>query len=153
LTRRLISSRFSAMIRNQAKFAMPQQPVVVGLIVCKDVIIDEPTRHVTPVNCVHQLRVRGTPTHPEDYSVCCILTDGDGEITFTLHVTDLSAEEDINTRSWRMLLTKSLDENWLLVKLREFVFPNPGRFEFLLLANGQWLARNTITILDEGDET
>jgi hypothetical protein len=132
---------------------MNQQPVLVGLKVCKDVIVDKKTGNVTLVNCFHKLRVQKTPTPGQDYTICCVHADGVGEMTLTLKVSDLQTAKTVLMRSWPIRLARSLDERWLYVGLKRFVFPRAGRFEFLLLIDGEWFAQSTVTVLTEGEKS
>ena len=68
---------------------MNELPVLVGLKVCTDVIVDKKTEHVTLVNCVRRWRMKRAPTPPQNFVVCCVLADGEGEIKFTLKVVQL----------------------------------------------------------------
>ena len=130
---------------------MSQRPVVVGLNVCKDVIVDRTTGHVTLVNRVQRVRSASFPTRPEDYKVCCFVADGHGETAFSLEVSELSTGESLYFRHWRISVPKTLSEQWLLVTVKDIVFPRPGRYEFLLQAQGEWFASSAITILGRGE--
>ncbi len=68
---------------------MKQQPIVVGLKVCEQAIVQEGTRHVTLVNCFRKLAFEEFPAHANTFRVCLALTDGIGEGTLTLTVTSL----------------------------------------------------------------
>ena len=129
---------------------MVKRPVVVGLTVCREVIIDEDTHHKTLVNCVSEVYVEDFPADPRDYTVCCILADGLGEMDVTLEVTDLSTKEDVYQQAWTISLTDSLREQWLFITARNLIFPAPARYEFVLRINGEWFAHNTVTLLSKG---
>jgi hypothetical protein len=127
--------------------------VLVGLTVCKEVIIDETTHHATLVNCLREVRSGEFPTGPRDYVVCCILTDGLGSADLTLEINDLSTTDEIYREVWRINLADPLREEWLLITAEKVSFPSPGRYEFVIRIDGEWFAHNTVKILENRHES
>lgn len=126
------------------------QPLLVGLKVCREVIIDKASDYITLVNCIREIRVADAPTPPDDYTVCCVLGSGRGPTELTLEVSevsDLSASDELLSHSWSITLNH-LEQSWVYMNLRSFSFPSFGQFEFLLLVNGEWFADCTIYVLE-----
>ena len=132
---------------------MTELPVLVGLKVCKDVVVDRKSGHVTLVNCIRRLHVKKTPTSPQNFTVCCVLADGQGEMKFNLRVTDLSTMEPVFSGSLSIHMGMRIEERWMFFNLKDFVFPKTGRYELLLSVNGEWFADSTITVIAEGDQS
>lgn len=58
---------------------MKHMPIAVGLFLCEQVIVEERTRNVTPVNCFTQRAVKAFPGS-FSFVLFAVLTDGLGEI-------------------------------------------------------------------------
>jgi hypothetical protein len=129
---------------------MVKRPVVVGLTICKEVIVAK-DGHDATLNCIRAVRVDNFPTPPRDYTVSCIVADGLGEFDLTLEVGKLSADDYLYRRTWTISLTDVVREEWLLVTAEKLAFPEAGRYEFVLRIDGEWLAHNTLTLLAGGD--
>lgn len=59
---------------------MAKLPIAIGLLACDQVVVEETTRNVTPVNCFTYKRFRSFPAEPTTFVVLAFLTDGLGEI-------------------------------------------------------------------------
>ena len=59
---------------------MKQYPIAVSLFLCEQVIIQEGTRYITPVNCYKHRTVLQFPTKPFPLVLFAILRDGIGDI-------------------------------------------------------------------------
>ena len=58
---------------------MTQKPVAIGMLTCEQVIIEEKTRNVTPVNCFSERTVTRFPSETFPFIVFAPLTDGAGK--------------------------------------------------------------------------
>ena len=108
---------------------MSQRPNVVGLILCRDYVIEEERRSVTLVRCLDRLALWEFPSPPQSFFVYTVLTDGQGELSFELSVTRLETLDDIYTRSWQSTFTDPLAKVHLRIRIRTCSFPQPGRYE------------------------
>jgi hypothetical protein len=127
---------------------MIQRPNAVGLILCKDAIIEEKTRNITLVNTFNQLTVREFPAS-QQFMVYLVLTDGLGEMTLSLAVARLDDLTRLFERSWKETFTDPLREKRRLVQVTSCSFPVPGRYQVSLLAEGEWVAQCVLTLFVE----
>ena len=59
---------------------MSKRPVAVGLLLCEQIIVEEGTRTVTPVNCFTQRLAAAFPWIAPPFTVVAWLTNGAGEV-------------------------------------------------------------------------
>ena len=128
---------------------MAKHPVVIGLNVCREIIANLGTGSVSLVDCVRKVRVDAIPSPSQPFTVSCLLADGVGDMTVTLFVTHLSTSHTLVNKSWKIRFSDPLEERWLHIKLKALMFPLAGKYEFLLLMDGEWLASKTVYILPE----
>lgn len=128
---------------------MIQVPIAIGLKVCQNAIVEEKTRNVTLVNCFRRLRFRDFPSPSRPFTVCAVVRNGRGVIRFSLAITPLSTWEDLWTRAWSARFDHPLQEMWFMVPIADLTFPEPGRYEVRLMAEGEMIAQNTVEVLEE----
>jgi hypothetical protein len=131
---------------------MIQAPVAVGLMVCQQAITEEKTRRVTLVNCLQHLEVENLPSSRQELTVCCLLTDGLGEMDLTLEILYLASDELIVTHTGRVVMNHPLRKQWYYGRLKGVVFPRQGRYQFSLLANREWVAQATLEVIPKGEK-
>jgi hypothetical protein len=102
---------------------MLKLPVAVGLKMCRQVVIEETTRHVTLVNCLRRLAVESFPSAAKELVVCAILTDGLGEMDLTLEIASLVSMDLVHSFTWKIKLGEALRETSCHLKLNRVVFP------------------------------
>src|SRR5438552_3730040 len=66
--------------------SMSRKPVAIALLACEQVIVEENTHKVTPVNCFVRREFRRS--EPVAFSVVAFLTDGTGEINLEIVIID-----------------------------------------------------------------
>jgi hypothetical protein len=71
-------------------------PIVLGLTICEKAIVEEGTRNVTIVSTFTRLVVDEFPSPPQRFSVYSVLTEGLGDATILLTVTNLEADLTMN---------------------------------------------------------
>ncbi len=125
---------------------MIQRPVAVGLIVCEHLIVEEGTRNVTLVNCTPGLTASSFPAVAQRLTVYAALTDGLGDGTLRLSVGHLDTMEEIYVRDQPIHFPDPLQERRIYFRLRQLRFPAPGRYQFTLLADGEWVAQQVIRV-------
>jgi hypothetical protein len=74
---------------------MSQRPAVIGLLVCEQVIIEESTQNVTPVNCFVRRTFRHFPSEPSTIVVFALLNDGSGNVNLEVVVQRLDTLDEI----------------------------------------------------------
>jgi hypothetical protein len=120
---------------------MVPPPIALGLTLCEKVIVEEGTKNVTLVSTFTKLRVDQFPTGPQRFVVFAVLTDGLGDGTIELVITRLETDEAIYTYRNRLRFPDRLTEVRVLMRVNECSFPAPGRYQFTLLIDGDWLAQ------------
>lgn len=73
---------------------MAQLPIAIGLVLCEQVIIEEGTRNITPVNCFNVREVDDIPGRAS-FCVLAWLADGKGEKTAELVVQRLDNLDEV----------------------------------------------------------
>ncbi len=109
---------------------MNQRPVAIGLLLCEQVIIEERTRNVTPVNCFTHRVLRRFPSEPFPFTVFAVLTDGRGKMPLDIVVERLDDLERFIGGPCRI-------SSWILCKSSAsfsgvgiVLSPSPGNMRF-----------------------
>jgi hypothetical protein len=126
---------------------MIQSPVVIGLTVCEQVIVEEKTHNLTQVNCFRRLFLRGFPSSPQRLAIHAILTNGQGTGKIGLAVARLDTLEDVYTHNVQVTFPDPLREVRLLFRPPPFSIPTAGYYEVSLLIDGGPLTRRVIQIV------
>jgi hypothetical protein len=132
--------------------AMIQRPNAVGLLLCKETIVEAHTRNLTLVNTFRRIVVDSFPSAPQRLTVHALLTDGLGTMTLALQVSRLDTLNDIYEQSRSLTFTDPLLEQYLLVRTSRLSFPVAGRYEFRLLADGQPVAQCVLDVLQRSTQ-
>jgi hypothetical protein len=125
---------------------MAQIPAAIGLFVCEQVIVEELTKNVTPVNCFRRRAVRQFPSEPFEFVVIAFLNDGNGEVQLELAIRRLDEFEDIYRRSVLARFPSPLHEIRAQFRIRDCSFPVAGAYEVVLFASGESVAVRRIHI-------
>ena|ERR1017187_969231 len=128
---------------------MSQRPAAIGMMVCDQVIIEESTKNVTPVNCFTRRMARQFPSDPFGFVVFAILTDGNGDIRLDLVIRRLENLDDNYEHSMRVHFASPLQEGRCLFRIRGLSYPDSGAYEVLLLADGEIIAQRKIRVTEE----
>lgn len=128
---------------------MSQRPAAVGLLVCEQVIVEEGTQNVTPVNSFRRRIVQKFPSEPLSFAVLAILNDGVGEIRLDLAISRLDIDEDIYKRSTAVRFENQLQEWRCLFRIRSCSFPVPGIYEVAIFADKEMIAQRRIRIIQK----
>ncbi len=125
---------------------MSQRPAAIGLLVCEQVIIEEDTHNVTPVNCFAKRSFRQFPSEPSTFFVFAILNDGSGKVTLYVTVQRLDNLDQMRRVSREAVFRDQLEEVLCIVRMRNFSFPVPGAYEVSLFADGEIIAQRRFRI-------
>jgi uncharacterized protein DUF6941 len=130
---------------------MSERPIAIGLLACDQVIVEEHTRNVTPVNCFTYRKVRGFPSEPQSFTVLAFLTDGLGEIELEVVLQDLDNMEELYRVGRRVVFNSPLHEYRFVFRFRDISFPAEGAYEIMLIADNELVAARKIRIEQRGD--
>jgi hypothetical protein len=125
---------------------MNRRPVAIGLLACDQVIIEENTRNVTPVNCFTHRRMRDFPSDVISFAVLAFLTDGLGEIELEVVLQDLHNMEELYRVARRVTFSSPLAEYRCIFRLRGLSFPAEGSYEMLLFADNELVPARKIRV-------
>jgi hypothetical protein len=132
---------------------MNQRPVAIGLLLCEQVIVEENTRNVTPVNCFTKQFVERFPSEPLSFNVAVFLTDGLGEMDLTLVIETLELGEEIYNRKIPVRFDNPLLEYRFLIRVRNCRFSAPGHYQATLLAQDEFVAHRKFRVLSKDSES
>jgi hypothetical protein len=131
---------------------MIQPPILVGLKVCHEAIVEESTKRVTLVNCFRRLAVPAVPSAKTAFKVCFVLTDGKGESEVCVSIKRCSTLNEIWFRSFSVAFTHPLRQRWFAVPVSSCRFPEEGRYQVELKANNELLGLCVFEVYVKGDE-
>jgi hypothetical protein len=121
-------------------------PTTLGLTLCEKHIVEVGTQNINLINTFTKRSVRTFPSPPETFYVVAALTDGLGDATITWVAHRPDDLEEIGSQSTRVKFVDRLSEVRVLFPVRDFPFPIPGRYQFTLLAENQWLAHRHLQV-------
>lgn len=125
---------------------MVPNPVVLGLAVCEQVIVEEKTKNVTLVSCFTKLRVDAFPSPPQRLAVFAAFRDGHGTAKLELVIFSTESGEEIDAIHSTIQFPDRLTEVRAVFHLRRCVFPAPGRYLFTIRIDGEWMAQREIKV-------
>jgi hypothetical protein len=125
---------------------MLQRPTAVGVLLCEQVIVEEGTKNLTLVNSFSRRTVRSFPAEPFSFTVFALLTDGLGDVTIDVVISRLDTMEDLYQRSRSYRFTDPLDTVRVTVRVRDFSFPEPGRYRVALSIENELIAHRNLLI-------
>src|SRR5258707_15634076 len=87
---------------------MSQQPLAVALLLCEQVIVDDKTRNLTPVNCFLERVLEDPLSERQTFHVFVVVTDGQGTMPAPLEIERLDTGEQICRKSFTLHLDTPL---------------------------------------------
>lgn len=126
---------------------MKHLPVAIGMLVCENVIVEENTKNVTPVNCFRRRGFAVFPSEPITVMVLAFLQDGLGEMPLEVVVQSLDNWDEIRRFGSQIEFLDPLQEFRCLFRLRDFSVPRPGHYQVSLFADGETIAQTQACIL------
>ncbi len=132
---------------------MHPKPIVVGLSLCDHVIVEERTKKVSLIGTFTGLGAPEFPAHVPPFSVFAVLTDGQGSATMELLVTHMETNEEMSAHQGVLNFPDKVTEVMYHLRLRWFVFPMAGTYQFTLLLDSEWLAQRRLRVYHREIET
>ena len=126
---------------------MSQIPTAIGILVCEQVVIEEGTRNVTPVNCFHLRRVDRFPSKPFPFVVLATLTNGAGDVELEVAVQRLDNLDVSYKRTRRIRFPGPMQEIRYIFRVRDCSFPIPGYYQIRLSAEGEFVAQTKFRVV------
>jgi hypothetical protein len=125
---------------------MNHRPVAIGLVLCEQVIVDEKTRNLTPVNCFGRRRLARFPGSA-DFHVVAWLADGLGEMQVELVVRRLDSLDEVFRLEQRLRFDDPVKDMRFTARIRDCPFPVAGYYEVTLSVEGEFIAHRKIQLL------
>jgi len=125
---------------------MSQRPVVVGLLLCESLIVEEGTHNVTLVNCFTTRKAEQFPSEPHRFTAFAVLTNGLGEVTIDVTIEHLEDYGEVYRQSRRLRFTDPLQEVRFILRITQCSFPTAGAYEINLSADGESLAAHRFQV-------
>jgi hypothetical protein len=125
---------------------MTQRPVAIGLLLCEQIIIEDGTHNVTPVNCFTHRTAAAFPCTLLPFVVLAILTDGVGEIPLEVLIQRLDTFDEVYRTARSFQFTDPLQEMRCTVRIRTCSFPLPGPYLVSLLADNEMIAQRKLVL-------
>lgn len=126
---------------------MKQKPVAIGLLLCEQVIVEENTRNVTPVNCFTFRLKESSQPQPLSFVVLGFLTDGLGKIQLDVTIQRIDNMEEIHHRTQYLEFQNPLQSFRFTLRIKNCVFPDPGQYLVSLLADGEMIAQRKLHLI------
>ena len=125
---------------------MSQRPLVVGLLLCESLIVEEGTHNVTLVNCFTRRKVERFPSEPQSFLVFATLTDGLGDVNLDVTIRHLGELEEVYHRSRTFRFADPLQQLRMRLRVKGCSFPAAGPYEVSLLADGELIGQTRFVV-------
>lgn len=127
---------------------MIQVPILVGLKLCKETIVEEKSKNVSLINCFQRLYVPSFPSPFQLFKICAVLTDGMGETEMSISIERRSSMRTIYERTWQVNFSDPSLQRWVLLTVSRCSFPEAGGYRAILWAEQEEvLGQTTFDVL------
>ncbi|MHC4471086.1 MAG: DUF6941 family protein [Planctomycetota bacterium] len=128
---------------------MPTTPVVKAFLICDYVIHEQETNKKSCIGIFHQINASRFPCRHGQLAIYANITDALGDYAFHLSLVHLKDGKQIGTGSTPSLnIPDKLQTAELAFTLQNIVFPEPGKYEFHLMANDELIAQKSFHVLE-----
>ncbi len=128
-----------------------QRPAALGLLLCDQLIIEQRTQKPSAIGIFTGITTDRFPSSPQRLDVFAALTDGLGDGTIDLLVTQLEGDQQIFAQSMEMTFPDPLKVVNVRFRFRQLSFPSPGVYVFALVVDGEEIAQRRIHVY-QGEE-
>jgi hypothetical protein len=105
--------------------------VAIGLLTCEQIIVEEGTKNVTPVNCFSRRTADVFPWAAPPFLVLAWLTNGEGEVLLEVVIEDTDTLEEVYRRGSTFRLTTPLQQLRMSMRMNSIMFPGPQTYRAL----------------------
>ncbi len=128
---------------------MKYPPSAIGLVLCEQVVIEERTHNVTPVNCFN---FRAMDVFPGQIAFCVLawLADGRGEMMTELAVERLATQEEVFRENRNLKFAGPLHDSRFLARIRNCEIPTPGYYQVSLVIDHELIAHRKFRVFKMG---
>jgi len=125
---------------------MPPKPSLSALLVCDTVIEDKATNKKSIIGAFTNIWSQNFPCAHHHMGVYFCLTNADGAYEIRLRLTNSDSEQLLTEVGLSIKISDILSINDFGINIPLVVFPKPGRFEFQLFANKEFLGRKEFRV-------
>ena len=124
---------------------MNHRPVAIGIILCEQIIVDEKSRNVTPVNCFAARKLERFPG-VADFRVVAWLADGLGDMLVEVIVEKLDSMDEVFRLESRLQFDDPLTDKRFFAHIRDCPFPVAGQYVVSLFVDRELIAHRKIRV-------
>jgi len=128
---------------------MNHRPIAIGMVLCDQVIVEEGTHNVTPVNCFNHRELDVLPGESTFFAVVW-LADGEGELATQIVVQRLDTLDEVYRYARTFRFTNRLQESRCVAKIRDCKFPVAGYYQVSLIIEGDLIAHRKFRVHVKG---
>lgn len=127
---------------------MAHPPVVLGLTICRDLIVEPTSRNYSVIRAFSGMPVAAFPGPGEPFRVFATLSGGHGETRAELVITWFGDGEiaEYARLHGSVRFDDPLQVVQCLFRFDQFPFPGPGLFLFTLLLDDEWAAHRALRV-------
>lgn len=123
------------------------KPTIQALLVCESIIEDKASGKKSIIGIFTHLWATSFPCLQPQLGVYFCITDADGSYEFKLELAYLNTDTVIVTADLsKVEINDPLQICDFAVMFPPFVLPGPGRYEFRLSANGEFIGRKDFNV-------
>ncbi|GJL50577.1 MAG: hypothetical protein NPIRA01_18040 [Nitrospirales bacterium] len=126
------------------------KPSVQAFLVCDTIIIDSLTGKKSIIGAFTHLWAKTFPCQHPQMGVYFCLNDAEGTYQFEIELIYLDKNQTVGKGALSPIEIKSrLETHDFGLNISTIVFPGPGRYEFRLHANGQFITQKDFHVIQQ----
>ena len=126
------------------------KPIVQAFVVCDTVIIDSLTGKKSIIGAFTHLWAQSFPCQHPQMGVYFCLTDAQGSYQFEIQLAYLDKDQIVGKAALSPIEIKDrLEIHDFGLNIPAIIFPGPGRYEFRLYADGQFITQKDFQVIQK----
>ncbi len=126
------------------------KPSVQAFLVCDSIIIDSLTGKKSIIGAFTHLWAKTFPCQHPQMGVYFCLNDAEGSYQFEIELIYLDKDQTVGKGAISPIEIKNrLETHDFGLNIATLVFPGPGRYEFRLFANGQFITQKDFYVIQQ----
>ena len=126
------------------------KPIIQAFVVCDTVIIDSLTGKKSIIGAFTHLWAQTFPCHHPQMGVYFCLTDAQGNYEFSIQLAYLDKDQIVGKATLSPIEIKDrLEIHDFGLNIPSILFPGPGRYEFRLYADDQFITQKDFQVIDK----
>jgi hypothetical protein len=130
---------------------MNHRPIAIGMVLCEQVIVEEGTHNVTPVNCFSVREVEDLPDRVTFFALVW-LVNGLGEMPVELLVERLDNMEETYRVNRKLVFPDRLRDMRFAARIRGCPLPIAGQYLVSLIIDGELIASRKFHVRMKGEK-